>query len=143
MDFAYHYLAGHTFCHESEYTYTARDGSCHDTVCHGPTVDSAHYCTDLKTDATSIIGELQNGPIAIAVDAGTWSWYSSGVVTASTCHQGLNHGVTLTSANLESGYVSIKNSWGQSWGENGYIRVSINDNACGWTNVASIPTVKA
>jgi C1A family cysteine protease len=141
MDFAYHYLSqGHTFCHEGEYQYHARTESCHDSICQTTaTVDKTNYCTDLNVNSDDIIGELVNGPVAVAVDADIWSYYSGGVVTSKTCGTSLDHGVTLVAANVEDGYVTIRNSWGPDWGESGHIRVKISDNACGWQNVASVP----
>jgi C1A family cysteine protease len=143
MDFAYHYLSqGHAFCHEGDYQYHARDETCHDSTCKtSATVDKSNYCTDLNVNSNDIIGELVNGPIAVAVDASSWSFYSGGVVTSKTCGTGLNHGVTLVAANMEDGSITIRNSWGGSWGEKGHIRVKISDNACGWQNVASVPNI--
>lgn len=71
----------------------------------------------------------ENGPVTIGVDASKWQSYRSGILT--NCGgSDLDHGVTIVG--YESGsYWKIKNSWGKSWGEAGYIRVNRGVNCCG------------
>jgi len=71
------------------------------------------------------IGTL--GPMAISVDASTWSSYESGVYDG--CNQtnpDLDHEVQLvgygTDATLGD-YWLVRNSWSPAWGESGYIRL--------------------
>ncbi len=77
---------------------------------------------------------ISSRPISVAVDASDWSTYSSGVFNE--CDSSLNHGVLLVGSNDQ--YWKIKNSWGTSWGESGYIRL-FKGNTCGLCNVASYP----
>jgi len=68
-----------------------------------------------------------SGPLAISVDASTWSTYETGVYNG--CNQtnpDLDHAVMLvgygTDAQLGD-YWTVRNSWSPQWGEEGYIRI--------------------
>jgi C1A family cysteine protease len=145
MDLAYGYLSqGHSFCHEEEYSYQAKDENCRDSICKTTaTLNKDNYCTDLNTEAEDIIGELVNGPIAVAVDATSWQFYSGGIMKSTDCGTSLNHGVTLVAADLDitTPIIIIRNSWGAGWGENGHIKLQYKNDTCGWTQVASIPNI--
>ena len=71
------------------------------------------------------------GPIAVSVDASTWSGYKSGIFNG--CNQSnpdINHAVVLVGYGEEQGqkYWIVRNSWSASWGEAGYIRLARFDN---------------
>jgi len=133
MDYAFDYLKTHAFCDEKSYKYTARDGKCKDTTCKGPKVKSY---TDIKDEA-KLLDELVHGPVAVAVDAETWSFYSGGIL--SNCGKDLDHGVTLVKYNSKEKSVTIRNSWGAGWGEKGHIRLAGGKNTCGYASDASYP----
>lgn len=136
MDYAFEYLESHGFCTEDQYPYTARDGTCKESQCSSGPSDKAY--TDLPAkNEDSVLAELANGPVSVAVDASTWSFYSGGVM--SSCGTGLNHGVTLV-ASSSDGWVRIRNSWGGRWGESGHIRLATGKDMCGYADVASFPT---
>mmetsp|Transcript_134907 Transcript_134907/g.200705 ORF Transcript_134907/g.200705 Transcript_134907/m.200705 type:complete len:125 (+) Transcript_134907:758-1132(+) len=68
------------------------------------------------------------GPLGIAVDA-AWFSYESGVFSGCSTDENvdIDHGVSLvgygTDAESGKNYWLVRNSWGSSWGENGYIRL--------------------
>lgn len=96
------------------------------------------------TEASSKVG-----PISVAIDAGleSFRFYKSGVYYEPQCFTiKLNHGVLVVGYGTEEGtgkeYYLVKNSWGVSWGIDGYIKMSRNrDNNCGIASVASYPVV--
>jgi len=70
------------------------------------------------------------GPISVSVDATTWSRYRSGIFDG--CNQKNpdgNHAVVLVGYGEENGkkYWIVRNSWSESYGERGYIRVARSD----------------
>jgi len=82
---------------------------------------------------------VSGGPMAVALDATDLFYYQSGILTDGSGRFTVNHAVTLTgyqepkAGNL--GFWRIKNSWGESWGERGYLRVEMKANEeehCGW-----------
>jgi hypothetical protein len=70
--------------------------------------------------------------------------YSSGVLDSTSCGTSLDHGVLAvgygTDSSLSKDYYKVKNSWGTSWGESGYVRIVRGSNMCGIASDASYPT---
>ena len=130
MDNAFKYVKDHGICSESDYPYNAvKHSKCK--------IDGGSFkisgFTDIK-NCNDLANGLTGRPISVAVDATNWSKYSNGVF--SNCKDSLNHGVLLVGAT--DAYWRIKNSWGSSWGEKGFIRLA-RGNTCGICNLASYP----
>merc|ERR550537_1561984 len=62
----------------------------------------------------------------------------TGGVISSGCGTNLDHGVLAVGINSD-GSIKVKNSWGSSWGVNGYVNIDLSQ--CGITNEPSYPTV--
>ncbi|XP_035211228.1 cathepsin L1-like isoform X1 [Stegodyphus dumicola] len=132
---------------EESYPYTAEDGTCDFKISNvGAT------CTGYVKIPSGDENALQNavatvGPISVAIDASQRSFhlYSGGIYDEPNCSsQLLDHGVLAIGYGTEDGtdYWLVKNSWGISWGENGYIKMSRNkNNQCGIATKASYPLV--
>jgi len=133
---------------EKAYPYEGVDDDCQ----YDPKSVGAHLkaFTDIKSgsekDLESAISTI--GPISVAIDAGhqSFQFYSSGVYNEPNCgssEQSLNHGVTAVgygSQNAKEYYI-VKNSWGTTWGNKGYILMSKNKkNQCGIATMSSYPT---
>ena len=82
-----------------------------------------------------LINALQKKPISVAVGANTWDDYRNGIMSHCT-KLVLNHGVLVVG--VTDNFWRVKNSWGTSWGEDGYIRLA-RGNTCGLCEKASYP----
>merc|ERR1712187_1097247 len=93
---------------------------------------------DVSASTSSLQSALGQQPVSVAIqaDQSVFQRYSGGVIT-SGCGSQLDHGVTAVGYN--SDYFSVKNSWGASWGNSGY--VYIGGSQCGITQSASYPSV--
>ena len=147
MEGAFKFIIENGQCAASSYPYTAKDGSCHSCTA----VAHASSCYDVKpNDQLSLKAAVAKQPVAVAIEADTkyFQSYSSGVLTSSSCGTSLDHGVLTVGYGEENGqkYWLVKNSWGTSWGDKGYVKIgrseSTNDaGICGIAMDPSFPTV--
>jgi len=72
-------------------------------------------------------------PLSICVDAASWQFYSSGVMTPTQCGHSLDHCVQIAGydTSVATPYWNVRNSWGSNWGEKGFIRLEYGHNTCG------------
>jgi cathepsin L len=79
---------------------------------------------------------VTQGPIAISVDASSWSAYESGIYNGcNQTHPDIDHAVQLVGYGIDpehGEYWLVRNSWSPAWGESGYIRLSVSSSPhCG------------
>jgi C1A family cysteine protease len=150
MEGAFKYVIEHGQCSLSSYPYTSgtgESGSCKSCS----SVAHMSSCSDVKpNDQISLKAALAKQPVAVAISADTrvFQSYTSGVITSSSCYTSLDHGVLAVGYGTENGieYYLVKNSWGESWGENGYVKIGRSDSTndagiCGIAMDPSFPTV--
>jgi len=104
-----------------------------------PVVGMAGYNSLTPNDEDAIMHHIAEvGPLAIAADASNWGSYQGGVFDGCSFEENIsiNHGIQLVGYGTEFGplgtfdYWLVRNSWGESWGENGYIKLK-RTNQCG------------
>jgi C1A family cysteine protease len=140
MDDAFNYIISNKgIGSESSYPYTARDGQCKSV----PVVSTISGYKDVQQGSEdALMSALGSQPVSIAIEAdqSSFQFYKSGVF-AGPCGQQLDHGVLLVGSGTDGGqnYWRVKNSWGASWGDAGYIRMVRGQNMCGLANMASYP----
>jgi cathepsin L len=125
------------------YPYTARDGKCKTDVPVAATISS--YVNVEANSEDSLMKAINLGPVSVAIQASSmaFQFYSGGVLSDKSCGTNLDHGVTLVGYGTENNvdYWIVKNSWGGSWGESGYIRMVRGQNQCGIAADACYPVV--
>jgi len=132
---------------EESYPYKARDGKCAFKPANVGATDRGFKDINAgsESDLTDAIATV--GPISVAIDASqsSFQFYHTGVYSDSRCSSTqLDHGVTAVGYGTLSGkdYYIVKNSWGTSWGDKGYILMARNSkNMCGIASSASYPLV--
>jgi C1A family cysteine protease len=83
----------------------------------------------------------KTGPLSVCVDASSWNSYHGGIMTS--CGNRVDHCVQAVGVDASTnGYWKVRNSWGTSWGESGYIRLAYGKNTCDITNDPTYVTVK-
>lgn len=84
---------------------------------------------------------VQQGPVAVSVAADAWMEYSSGIFNNCPKDCVVDHAVSLygygTNGTLK--YWLIRNSWGNSWGEQGFIRLLRHDDEDSWCGIDNDP----
>ena len=79
---------------------------------------------------------IARGPISCGIDAGPLLNYEKGIADASG--EGVDHVISVVGWGNEAGvpYWIVRNSWGEYWGEMGYVRVAFGalkiEEQCSW-----------
>jgi len=119
---------------ETDYPYTAHDGACHfEKSKVAATIKGFKFITKSGDETAMQQGLFEVGPLSICVDATTWQDYRGGVISHN-CGTKLDHCVQLMGWNSESAgqeYWIVRNSWGVSWGLQGYLYVEKGKDLCG------------
>jgi C1A family cysteine protease len=138
METAFDWAKSQSIATEQSYGYTARDGTCKSSFTTAiPSGGVTGYKTANGGSLTSALNSVGPVSVAIQADQSVFQQYTGGVIS-SGCGSNLDHGVTAVGVNSD-GSIKVKNSWGSSWGANGYVNIATSQ--CGITTDASYPTV--
>jgi KDEL-tailed cysteine endopeptidase len=112
---------------ENDYTYTAMDGSCRSSSYAGQ-VNVKNYANVPANSVAQLKAAIALAPTSVTIEADTFVFqgYTGGVLNSAACGTSLDHAVTAVGYGTESGqdYYLVRNSWGASWGEAGYIKIA-------------------
>jgi C1A family cysteine protease len=147
MEGAFKFVIENGQCTLSSYPYTAKDGTCQKCTA----VAHISSCSDVKpNDQLSLKAAVAQQPVAVAIEADTryFQSYSGGILDSSSCGTTLDHGVLTVGYGEENGqkYWLVKNSWGTTWGDKGYVKIARSDSTndkgiCGIAMDPSFPSV--
>lgn len=151
MDPAFEYLKDHVACTEDSYPYAEKQGTCQEaTTCSVgiPKGDIKGYYDVPTSDTKALMEAVLQQPVSIAIEADQTNFqaYGGGVLTAD-CGTKIDHGVLLVGYGTSqdgTDYWKVKNSWGATWGEEGYVRIQrglAGKGECGIKSMASYPLV--
>ena len=115
----------------ASYPYKAKNGRCTTGTASGVQLTGFTKQAGQLTDS-QLASALDKYPQVVAVGASSWKSYKSGILKGSTSCS-LNHQVYATGYGTD--FFKIKNSWGESFGENGFIRIARTTAGCGTSGV--------
>jgi KDEL-tailed cysteine endopeptidase len=149
MDNAFRWVESHGIASEAAYPYTSSSGTsgtCSTSKSNSPVVTISGYTDVTSEDEDALLSAVAQQPVSVAIEAdkSVFQLYSSGVFDSSSCGTSLDHGVLVVGYGTDSSegkeYWKVKNSWGTTWGEDGYIRMVRGSNMCGVATEPSYPT---
>jgi C1A family cysteine protease len=158
MDQAFEWVEKNGLASEEDDSYKCVDAttsSCKTSKCPSDVTltinagDVTKY-TDVDNSEDALEAAVTQQPVSVAIEADktVFQYYTGGVLTSSKCGNTLDHGVLAVGYGTDAGqkYWKVKNSWGSSWGEDGYIRMAKGSTAsygeCGIREMASFPTLE-
>jgi C1A family cysteine protease len=128
---------------EDSWPYSATNGECTPPSSGVTNFKTSGLITVTVESETALKTQLATQPVSIAIQADqrVFQSYSSGVFDDERCGTALDHAVTLVGYGTEGGqeYYLMRNSWGSSWGENGYMKMGMNGDGPGVCGVQMDP----
>lgn len=105
---------------------------------------------DVENTVEGLVGALAKQTVSVAIEADkrSFQFYKSGVYADEECGNNLDHGVLAVGYGTEDGveFFLVRNSWGERWGDEGYIRLAQQsetvNGTCGILSAASRPILR-
>ncbi|PUZ36989.1 hypothetical protein GQ55_9G082100 [Panicum hallii var. hallii] len=149
MDDAFQFIARRGgLASESGYPYNGEDGSCRSSAAAASRAASIRGHEDVpRNNEAALAAAVAHQPVSVAINGAdpAFRFYAGGVLGGGGCGTELNHAVTAVgygTAGDGTRYWVMKNSWGASWGEGGYVRIRRGvrgEGVCGLAKLPSYP----
>jgi C1A family cysteine protease len=127
---AFFYLEHHQQELEAAYPYTSGtgvNGKCLFDKAKGK-VGIKTYTNVPANSVEQLKAAIDKQPVAVTIEADktVFQQYTSGVMDSKACGTSLDHAVAAVGYGTEGGqdYYIVRNSWGASWGDAGYIKIA-------------------
>jgi C1A family cysteine protease len=143
-------------CSEADYPYQAVAGDECKTDCTDVPGSIVKTFIDVPPgDEKALLSAIAMQPISIAIEASqfVFQFYKNGVITDDKCGSAgsIDHGVLAvgygTDLDTQHPYFLVKNSWGDSWGDEGFVKIGRKSKnkfgICSILKMASFPVVEA
>lgn len=134
-------------CNEEAYPYKHEGEACHQRTCAVVCGTASHAVTRAHRSEPALEAAVAVQPVSVGVDAKAehFQHYKSGVITGS-CGTTIDHAVLVVGYGTEAGipYWLVKNSWGDTWGEKGYVKLKRGvggEGQCGILSTAAFTSV--
>jgi len=128
MNTAFQYAQDFGMMNRTDYPYTAQDGTCKYNSNKWEVKPSGNGAVT-PNSAIALKTAIADGPVSVAIEADTFvfQFYSSGILNSAQCGTNLDHGVVAIGYGVDTTkgeYYIVRNSWGASWGNKGYILIA-------------------
>jgi hypothetical protein len=126
----FEYLHTHYQEFEKEYGYDAKTEKCKYSKSKGQ-IESISSHAVKPHSSSALKAAIAQGPTSVSVSTkGPFHGYKRGILNSKDCAaSSTSHAIVAVGYGEENGkpYYIVRNSWGSSWGEKGYVRIAIVD----------------
>lgn len=133
-ELAFEYVQDHGLADEEDYPSTEVSGTCSSPDRVSTTTTGFRRLPENRYNPL-LYAVGQDGPIVVSVDAGRWFSYRRGVFNSCPRDCTVNHAVLLVGYGHDEGFKKtfwlIRNSWGEPWGEDGFMRLERHESDTG------------